>query len=129
MNTNIVEKRYNYVVRSTLGATGNFSQTINCNFIPDEMIVRGISYYNNGAEASISYVSQNITPLNDIISAIGDGLVLSLQSAYTLNKPVNGLYIFTIIDVNGNIVITRAGILTIVLEFVKYKDQKQEKIY
>jgi len=130
MITNIIERRYNFIIKSTLGASGKFTQTINCPFIPDEMIVRVIDYLNNATEPGISFLSQNITPLNDIISSFSDGLSLSLQAVYTINKPVNGLYTFTITDVNGNLVTAnRAGVMTLLLEFVKYQVQKQEKIY
>ena len=100
-----------------------FTQNINIDFIPDEMIVREVGYAFAGATNLIEYVWSNIVDDN-IIALIGDSKTAHCpNTTFTVKKEIKGSYLFQIRDFANEIPGASPGNLLIVLEFVKYKQK------
>lgn len=130
MNTHIIEIFQNVSIFVDLNGnvTGSFNQNININFIPDIMKVITFRYIPPAAEGFITTIYSDI--VNEPLFNFTDNSYDSPQHVILLNgKPVNGSHFFNIRDVTGNINIGRQGELFFILQFIKYKDIKQEKIY
>ena len=100
-----------------------FTQNINIDFIPDEMIVREVGYALSGNQSNIFYVWSDIVDDN-IIALIGDSKTAhSPNTTFTVKKGIKGSYLFQIRDWDDEIPQVAPGNLMIVLEFVKYKQK------
>ena len=111
--------RQNVLITHDLTAGGEWYENINIEFTPDEVIVRSIGYHNDKTETELGYITTNMVKDN-IIGFYGDGLVSNSQQTFTVNKPVNGAYLFQLRLVDGTIDGGSAGVLMISLEFIKY---------
>jgi len=111
--------RQNVLIVRDLNTGGEWYENINIEFIPDEVIVRSIGYHNDKTETELGYISTNLVKDNRI-GFYGDGLVSNSQQTFTLDKPVNGRYLFQLILADGTIDAASAGVLMISLEFIKY---------
>ena len=116
--SNIAE-RQNVLIYRTLVNPNVWDEQINIDFIPDDVIVRSIMYYSNGADPGVSFIRTNLVKDN-IIGSIDDPSVQNPQQHFTVNKPIKGAYNFQIVNTNGTIG-NRVGQLHIALEFVRYK--------
>lgn len=112
-----------------------FEKEIKVGFIPDEVIVRSLAYFNNSTPTSIYNVKCDF--LNSFIGSVVDGQIYSPQTTFVLGKDCDrnwkfGLYADTANNANPNsfptLVDTQVGTLTIVLEFVKYSPPAPVKI-
>jgi hypothetical protein len=100
-----------------------FTQNINVDFIPDEMIVREVGYAFDGTQGLMQYVWSNIVDDN-VIALIGDTRTAHCpNTTFTVKKEIKGSYLFQIREYNNNIIAALPGNLLIVLEFVKYKQK------
>ena len=139
MDTRIVEVRKNITISRYINNENSFSANIKIDFIPDVVIVKHIIFIFLNPNDTNTYLTSIYTDLvSDYIgtftgSSAGNSSLSSIT--YTLNKPINSLYTFKLLspfsNVNDNemIIATRHGDLVIHLEFVKYKEEKQSKIY
>ena len=105
------------VITQLLTNSGRFSHPIYCHFIPDEVVVSNMNYYNDGTEAGFSRLSTSmITSLDSCIGVFQDGENSPMQSSsvsYSVGKPVRG-------DIEFNFTGARAGTLVFTLTFIKF---------
>lgn len=105
------------VISQTLTNSGNFSYPIYCSFIPDEVIVSNMNYYNNGTELGFSRLSSSmVSSLDGCIGIFQDGENSPMQSSavsYSVGKPVRGNIYFEYTNQN------RLGQLVFTLTFIK----------
>lgn len=140
--------RKNIVIRhQCVNGQSSWNETINIDFVPDEMNVKSTSYFLNGqgfviadydpdTEAAVgapipipvyvaagdittTYVYSSI--VNDIVAVMIDSEVqFKPDTTWTIGKPIAGNHMFQIQSVTGIPYTQRQGVLTIHLEFVKY---------
>lgn len=139
MQTNIIEVRKNILIRNEFIVSATFYVTIpDVNFIPDEMIVRMITF--NSSEAlptgSTATVGLSALPNNRVgviqtdlvddkyIATVTDVTNACPGTSFRIKKPVGGQYVFNFMDINGTISNVTAD-LAIHLEFVKYRQVKE----
>jgi len=67
--------------------------------------------------------------INDTICPIAERTSGYMNSHYLIQKPISGIYLFQVKNTLGALTNYREGDIVLGLEFVKYKDLKQEKIY
>ncbi len=130
LDKKIIENNKIINIYKTLnGINGNFNYLINTvPFIPDSVIVKCVVYnYGAGAENTTSLIYSNI--VDDYITSFFNGIFLCQQTEFILQKHINGQYNFKIFNFDGTIKTDRQGDLFIQLEFVKYKNVKQDVIY
>ena len=109
----------NVVVKGNLDATGTISQQIHIPFEPSSVVVKYVTYYQDGAQV-IGYVNSNLLNAEDVIAPIVDGTTLNLGVEYELNKAVSGTYDFYMRNINGTIRTDLNGNIIMHLEFRKY---------
>lgn len=128
MDTKIIEVRQNITIAAAPNNTSAFSTLINkVNFIPDEVIVRGINYHPTAAEAGITMLYTDL--VNDVIGSFFQDFYIKPDLTFTLRKPITGQYNFQILDYSGALT-PRAGRIFIHLEFLKYANSEPNvKIY
>jgi len=117
-NTPIIERRQVVTICKAINATSQWTTPIFLSFIPDEVIVKYYSYYQDGTEAGVDYIYTNL--ISDILCPISEQFG-SLNTHYLLQKPISGIYSFQVLDSLGRETILRQGDLIIGLEFVKLK--------
>ena len=84
--------------------------------------------FNDVDESELSLVYFSL--VNNYIGEIFDAPAYNHPNTiWTIQKPVRGDYEIKILDFLDNIVENKGGSLSITLEFVKYKNRKQDKIY
>jgi hypothetical protein len=128
MDTKVVDVRKNINVHTTFNAVSSFTFTIDrVDFIPDEVIVRGINYSPAVNEVGITLLYTNL--VNDHIGSFFQNFYIKPNLHFPLKKPVKGTYTFQIQTVLGDLYAGRVGDISIDLEFVKYKEVKEGKIY
>ena len=104
-----------------------FRQTIDIDFIPDEMIVRSISYYNDGTEGTVGYIWTDLVDGN-ILGTYLDSITIHCPGTrFIIKKPIRGVYTFQMRNLQNEINLLIGGELLIILEFVKYK--QKGKVY
>ena len=97
-----------------------FTKNLNLEFIPDEMIVKGMHFFKDGTNNTVFTLSSNLVDYNIMCSFIETDIYSNFNNVFQINKPVNGLYDFTINMVDtGSIVYN--GSIAITLEFIQYK--------
>jgi hypothetical protein len=99
----------------------------NINFIPDEMIVKNLSYINNDATREFGVIYTNL--VNDYICSFSatqsNTFNCQLDLHFPLAKEISGAYTFTLLDSNKAISTMNAMVIGLTLEFVEYsKDEK-----
>ena len=128
MNTSIIEKREVYNLFQDLNGVSSFSKKIFLNFIPDELVVRYVNYFSAaGGEGNVTMLASDLVGGN--LCSFSDISFISCDTHYPINKPIYSVYNFQLLNSAGNLINTRTGSLAVGLEFVKYKDVQQEKIY
>lgn len=119
--SDILRQTVNIVLTFAAQGTLSFNLLRPINWIPDEMIVRSITYFNDGTEPGVSSIQINI---GDNIPAIG--YITDTRDTYCPNsifpikRPVQGRFNVTLINNTGALDIARQGQLAILLEFIKY---------
>jgi len=110
----------------TADASGTIICYINIDFIPDELIVKSVCYYNDFTEARTSYIWSDL--VDGALCSVADyPVTYTPQTRFTMKKNIRGDYVFRFLDANGQIKTTLQGDLVIMLEFVKYK--QKGKVY
>lgn len=130
MDTKVIEVRKNVIIKRVLTAETNFDWTISTiNFVPDEVIVKMVTYVAAVQELDVSGIYTDL--VGDTITSFFDGSYAVPNITFTLQKPVIGSYNFKFVtgDQAPNPLSTRSGDLFIHLEFLKYRSVKQEKIF
>jgi len=122
-----IEIRKNITIYGTIAGLGSFTRVINIDFIPHEVIVKGIQYATPlGAEPNMYLLYSDL--ISDTLSPFYQNLSISTNPHFILNKQIWGNYNFQVNDINGIIDLVAAGEIVIQLEFVRYKEVKQERI-
>ncbi len=133
MNTNIIERRQNFAFYFLMEGLSSYPvDNVQINFIPDEMILRSVVYFSNEDEGALDptlIYCDFVENSSQSICSIYDAVSYCPNSYFTLKKPIQGVINFTFRDYINQSDDTRTGVLILHCEFVKYKDQKQEKIY
>lgn len=95
-------------------------------FIPDEMIIRGVSIYDNISASPAFILQSSLVNFDNLFSmpTVGsDGFVIStffpLNAKFTIKKPVTGNYLFNALNLDGTVG-SLNGTYVIQAEFVKY---------
>lgn len=110
------------IIRKALGITGRFSENINIDFIPDEMIVRYLMYDAGETELNNSLSTVHLDLVNNIIGSFSDRFGSVHNNRFLIHKKsVKGVYEFTVQQIDGTLDTTRNGFIVIDLEFVQYK--------
>lgn len=112
--------RYNTILKMEMDAkTDTFDVTLNVPFDPDLMNIKYSSYFNDGAGVPVLYLYTNL--VNQYISTLIDSrALLTMNTTFTIEKSVQGLYTFSIHDAGGGLVSSEDGIISVHLEFLKY---------
>ncbi len=128
MDPRIIEVRKNILISKELDDEYTFTETINIDFIPDEVITKSILFTLNDPDAPEDINTTIYTDLvSDYIGSFSDrpsGNSVTPNLVFPLRRPVNRLYEFTIHSVNAAHTMqlqSRTGDLTLHLEFVKYR--------
>lgn len=122
-----VERRQNIIVgQPTLANNNTWNTQIILNFIPDEVAIKKINYYEDGTAGLALVLRSNLA--DDFVATFNEyGNGSSEGAVYTLKKPISGMFQFQILDA-GMLPIAGAGVpgqVAIHLEFVKYKEKTQ----
>ena len=136
MDTNIVEVRktitlYSSFDSATIKSLDNF---INVEFIPDELIVRSVTFMStvggNPILINSSICPYFSVPMHDTKVATNNFNQITPSIYYKVTNPINGNYRFSFVLLNGNPIDNRGNsYFSMVLEFVKYKSVNPQKIY
>lgn len=132
MDTRIIEIRKNILIKqqiANVGETSFNSSITTVNFIPDEVIVKMISF--NSADPQANPYNSVVNISTNLIDDQWLGSITDVGSSFpgltfTLKKPIFGQYKFQLFNVN-NVPFNYIGDLSIHLEFVKYGPDK--KVY
>lgn len=128
MDTKVVEVNKNIIISTAFNAVSSFNATIsNVNFIPDVVIIRGISYNPVANEVGITKIYSNL--VSDYIGSFFQNFFIKPDLTFILKKPVLGTYTFQFQTVDNVAEAGRVGDISIHLEFVKYREVREGKIY
>lgn len=121
----IVEQRKTIIVSAVLGAgDSSFNSYLNVPFTPDEIIVRGISYWNGNANNGLRIMRSNLV-FDRLLGFFNESQTPTNTEGYFSNQhQINGNYLFEILGANGAALAT-PGSISVHLEFVKYKERKR----
>lgn len=114
-----VKQRHHILLSGTLQNATRFKHNIYVPFTPDELIVRHVSYKNDGTEVDLvilwsDYLNNNLCTLSDIC-------FYSPNTTFILNnKSINGEWYFEPKKVDGSATSASVGKYAIMLEFIKY---------
>lgn len=115
-------KSVHYFINLLLDTTySSVNESINIPFIPSRVIVKSVVYYPNAPEIGVSLIrcDKLVDGGGGILCQFSPYCNLSPNSSFHLNKPINGAIKFEILDINGNLLSTRQGDLSIDLEFME----------
>jgi tRNA U54 and U55 pseudouridine synthase Pus10 len=132
MDTKVIEVNKNVIVNIAIPNDSKFNFTINnIAFIPDAVIIKQVGYNPTINDPNMFIIYSDI--LSDNIAFIIQNTIFTYNNIFLLNRNINQTWKFsfrTSADANGiffpNIV---NGNIFIHLEFVKYKEVKEGKIY
>jgi hypothetical protein len=114
-----IEARRNVSITQDFAQAVNFTAVINnVSFIPDEVIVRKITYHHDGTEASAFRLYTDL--VGDYIGSFYDGSSSAPNITFPLGRSVQGTYSFKPQTVAGATPAI-AGAFFIHLEFVRYR--------
>ena len=132
MDTRFIEVRKNIVVSFPFNDESSFSQDINIDFIPDEVIVKLVQYDTADDQVTVSGIYSDLVS-DFLASFIWKSSIIPTNLTFTLRKPIRGKYNFQLLEKNNanNLVESNVtGQLWIHLEFVKYRtDLPDKKIF
>lgn len=120
-----VKERKTIIIRGS-GMAATFRQDINIQFVPDEVILRGICYYDNtNAANSDIYTIKSSLINNEEIATFGrqenNTTFQKMNSSFILRRPVQGSYYFTVIDFVNDEIEGITFTMTLALEFIQYE--------
>ena len=104
--------------------TNSFDFTFsNISFIPDYMVIKSITVFNNGAVTNAVILRSNLfnSYLPMLAINITNSYTMGLNIRYPMNKSINGTYTFEFIDITTGGLIVNLPLfgLAINVEFVK----------
>ena len=107
------------LVYSNLGGltTPTFTSKINLNFVPDELIVRQLAYRAFNAETDVYLLYSDL--VSGYLGTFIDASSASPQTTFPLTNFSNNTYTFSVQTAPGVSAEDAAGILCVVLEFIK----------
>lgn len=117
-----VKQRYHHVFNHNLSTGATFSSDVYVPFIPDEMIVRLVSYNGVNGNETDKNILVWCNMINDIIAITSDTSAVCPQSVFNIGKSASGTWSFELRKIDGELVnTTNTGKeLSILVEFVKY---------
>eukprot|EP00732_Lithocolla_globosa_P007583 Lithocolla_globosa_v1_NODE_9851_length_661_cov_1215.622112.p1 type:complete len:135 gc:universal NODE_9851_length_661_cov_1215.622112:557-153(-) len=133
MNLALIENFRTETFYDQLSGTNSFEVDINCQFIPDEIILKNISAYDNDGTTADAAKDKMFLLKSSLITDNGSILAsFPYATAYHESyhvpfknvRPIGGTYTFTITDIEGN---PPAGggdydtFLSVTLLFIKYR--------
>ena len=126
MDTKVIEQRKNVAFTIGMGPPTVFplSFDVKIQFIPDAVVVKSVSYKLDETEPGAALFTTNMID-DEVLFSFLDYCCYSPNTEFILKKPISGSIQFNYKDP----AVARAGILCFILDFVKYKDEKQTKIY
>ena len=107
-------------VGAILNNASSFNANIVVDFVPDEVVIKGISFNPAAPDPGITYLYSNL--VNDNIGSFFENFYIKPDLTFKLQTPVRGLYKFEIRDV-ANVHIPRTGDIIVRMDFVKYKEK------
>lgn len=110
------------------GGPGSSSFTFainNVSFLPDVVVVKSIYHYTIDTFAPAFIYSDLVS---DYIGSTQSDIPMDVGLTFMLDKSVKGVYTFSIVNLAGALS-NRSGTLTILLDFVKYKNVTEQKVY
>lgn len=132
MDTKIVEISKNINISRALNNESKFTYNINnIPFIPNAMKVKQIVYIPTAPDPDAFVVYTDM--VSDIIGTAFQNVVTSLDNFFLLNNSIRGNYTFSFKTVEDGLGVSVANPITgsifIQIEFIKYKEVKEGKIY
>jgi len=143
MDTKVIEVNKNIIItqRITDPNVVSFHTNINnVNFIPDVVIVKMITFNSAEALPTGGAGALTATPYNQVFNIytnlVDDGFIGSFTDvgsnypniSLLIKKPIKGQYLFQLLN-PSNIAVNFIGDITIHLDFIKYKEVREGKIY
>lgn len=126
----VIEEHKNVLI-SYSGTEDTFAVSINIDFVPDEVILKGItSYLDNTGSGVVSVIKTDLVN-EKFLGFFNDANTVSSvnDAVFTLKKPIRGTYTFQILSigagVNNYALYTTGADLSIHLDFVKYKPKQK----
>lgn len=115
-----VVARQTVLIGQNLGNDGPvWKQFINLDFVPDEMIVRSITYRYDGTEPNQGFIYTDLVK-DSILGTYMDGSTNNPQSVFPMKKQVKGQFLFQAMS-STSVLDGGDGVLFATLEFVKYQ--------
>jgi len=123
-------QRHHALILQDCDNAPTFKKDIHCPFVPDEVIIRNVSFKLDNNRVGIWKITCNI--VNEPLASIYDGCNYCPMNIFPLGKSVNTTWKFEITDLYDRIAfllddsdepIPFDGFLTLSLEFVKYGDK------
>lgn len=110
-----IAERQNVFIRHTLNGA-DWQETINVDFIPDEVIVKSVLCTLGALEVGVIFT--NLVQ-EGVICSYGDGMPNNPHTSFPLKRQVRGQYTFSPRTV-ADAISASAGPIVIVLEFIKF---------
>jgi hypothetical protein len=112
-------QRQTVIISQVLDATARFTININCDFNPDEMRVKQISYCDNAVPGAApgSFVLYCDTLARGPLGCFVDPCVSFTGMSYDISSPVRGAYEFRVALAGAPTARLNNGHLNIILEF------------
>jgi hypothetical protein len=127
MDTTVIEVRKNVTISVDLNNQSSFTHTVNSvQFIPDEVIIKNIMYNPNATDGNTYKIYVDI--ISDVICIMVSDEIVRPEMHFPLKKSINQLWTFLIQDYD-NSAGSVSGQIFLQLEFVKYKEVKEQKVY
>ena len=108
-----------FLLNAPLSTSISFERNITLDFIPDEMIVRQISYRVITTETDVYIINSDLVN-GDLGTFFIFPNFLFNETIFPIKKPIIGLYTFSIRKQPSS-AITGVGNLSLHLEFIKYR--------
>lgn len=119
----IAERKCVMVYYDGGSGVNTFNFVIDINFLPDEMVVRQISYYDNsgGATNNVLMVTSDLTDFQPMFTII-DSTTFStvLENRFPIYQQVRGIHTFNFLSID-RINFTSQCQIAFLLEFIRYE--------
>ncbi len=125
----VIEEHKNVII-SFGGGSDTFSCPINIDFVPDEVIVKGISSFIDNTSGVLTVIKTDL--INEqFLGFYNDANTVSsvAGAVFTLKKPIRGTYTFKLLSITSGVnqyaLIAGGADLCIHLDFVKYRPKEK----
>lgn len=118
----MVKLRRNIIIKKVfVNETTNFSQYIDSQIQADEVIIRNVSLQSaTDAAGNIRFISTDM--INEpYLCNVQTNYAMGDQYYFSLNRPINTTFNFTLTNENGLLLTNYSGALIIHFEFIQHK--------